>query len=214
MPIPLDPGVPGTLKEVVSVRRRAYKLLIPVYLSLLLLLMIPVCLFLFNYRHVLFPHPHREELKTACERYLKTVREAELTLDTSRFSEVTTGELLESSVSRIEERKANNVLASREFEIVSFRVLDYNPPSATIEVGENSRFFRQDPETGERDYGPTPDRWICTTFRVTLVQEEGTWKVQYLDDIIEWGPCDAPENWTPPAWAAPTVQTKGTPLPE
>jgi hypothetical protein len=191
----------GTIwKEAVSMRQMAYKLIL-------------VCLFFTGCASS--PHPHQEELKAAYERYLRTIQEAELTLDTSRLSEVVTGELLESTVAGIERQKADfPKLISNDFEIVSFRVLDYNPPRATIEVGENYRYFNQNAITGERDYGPSPDRWICHLFRVTLVQEEGTWKVLSLDDVIEWGPCDAPKNWTPPARAAPTIQTKGTPLPE
>jgi hypothetical protein len=165
----------------------------------------------------LFPHPHQEELKAAYQLYLETVYEAGLTLDTSHLSEVATGELLESTVSSIEAERekleAGDVLVSWEFEIVEFWVLDYNPPTATARVLVNSKAFDQDPETGERDYGPHPYSWQCNEFEITLVQEDGAWKVQG-GDYIEWMHCDAPVNWTPPARAAPTVQTKGMPLPE
>jgi hypothetical protein len=132
----------------------------------------------------LFPHPHQEELRAAYSRYAETWQEAELTLDTSRLSEVATGELLEFMVSSIERRAALNVLYSDEFEIVWVRVLDYSPQKAIIEVKKRYRYFGQDPETGRRDYGPT-DSWHWRIIKVVLVQEDGTWKVQDID-FVSW----------------------------
>jgi hypothetical protein len=144
--------------------------------------LLSACLFLAGC--ALFPHPHQEELKAAYERYAETWQEAELTLDTSRLSEVATGEVLEFAISSIE-RKANYTeLLSEEFEIVWVQVLDYSPSRAVIEVKENYRPFSQDPKTGSRYYDPT-GRWVWRILRVTLVQEDGTWKVQDFD-FVSW----------------------------
>jgi hypothetical protein len=210
------------VRDIEYERQRAFKILlmIPVLLLIMLILslVILVCPLLFGYRHALFPHPRQGELKAAYERFLKTKREASLTLDTSRLSEVVTGELLESYVSSIEAKKekleTGDVLTTWEFEIFGFWVLDYSPPTATAgSCVKYSSTFTQDPETGEWDYGSDPYSWQCNEYEVRLVQEDGVWKVQE-ENFIEWASCDAPENWTPPARAAPTVQTKGFPLPE
>jgi hypothetical protein len=132
----------------------------------------------------LFPHPHQEELRAAYERYAETWQEAELTLDTSRLAEVATGEVLELAILSIEQRTDFTELISEEFEIVWVQVLDYSPTRATIEVKKKYRGFSQDFQTGKRYYGLT-DRWYWRITRVTLVQEDGAWKVQDID-FVSW----------------------------
>lgn len=130
------------------------------------------------------PDPHREELEEAFERYLAELNEAYFTLDTSELSQATTGDQLVYATVSVEAQRGFSVIEADEFDIAWVRVIDYSDAEAIIEVRTNYRQFYQDFETGERTYWPT-DRWRWRVEQVTLVREDGVWKVSEIH-FVEW----------------------------
>ena len=135
------------------------------------------------------PHPHYEELRAAYEHYEATVREAELNLDTSRLSEVATGEELKGLITGIEVSKDNcariNELVYTDVEILSVEVEEYNPSQATIKVKQFEKRIAQNCQTGARIENPYTAKF-CRVYRLTLVKEEGVWKLAGGKQLDFW----------------------------
>lgn len=140
------------------------------------------------------PHPHYEELRAAYEQYQATTAEAELNLDISHLSEVATGEELKGLITGIEVSKDNcariSELVYTDVQILSVEAEEYNPSQAIIKVKQFEKRIAQNCQTGARIENPYTVRF-CRVHRLTLVKEDGVWKVTGGEQLDFW---EAPES--------------------
>ena len=135
------------------------------------------------------PHPHYEELRAAYEHYRATAREAVLNLDTSHLPEVATGERLKGLITGIEVSKDNcariNELVYTDVQIISVEVEEYSPSQAVIVVKQFEKRIAQNCQTGTKIENPYTAKF-CRVHRLTLVKEEGVWKVTRGEQLDFW----------------------------
>jgi hypothetical protein len=127
---------------------------------------------------------HGAELRSAFERYLTVLNEAQINLDTSHLPEVAISPRLDELVSGVEDRGKFTAIVSEEFKIEWVKVIRYTETEATIQVKYNYRPFSQDFKTGERTYGPTA-RWYWRIIEADLVQDKRVWKVKEIT-FVDW----------------------------
>jgi hypothetical protein len=131
------------------------------------------------------PNARQRELEGAVQKYLDTVYQAELNMDTTQLDEVATGSMLASHINRIDFYRDNpNEFVLEEIRNLKIEEIDFSGSQALVRVRYDYRQFSRDLTTGERNYG-TSDNWHWRTEQFTMLVEDSVWKVSDTE-FIDW----------------------------